>query len=266
VDVVSVSTERGHAPPVPELTPLLSSRGAIEVVSSSRSAIDGPILALAALGDERIAALTPDAVSLYRLRPSPTLEVREALRGPLLTTRRPAGLLLSADTETLWVFTNRTARADLLVVDGRKVVWRSEASAPPGFPSGLVYRPGTTLLEGPGIGPFLAWLPGRIPVVVEPDGGLLPFGGPPRGELRSGPALASFSERVLVASGAAPPAAQDTLIFVLRKNEGLEPLDTLTVPGAVRALAGGPRAVFAALEGGGGAFELLVLEITVRTP
>jgi hypothetical protein len=259
VEVVSASTEvpRSAAP-----SPALSfSRGAMELLSWSRTPVEAPLLALAPLGPDRIAALTPDAVTLYRLKPSPTLEARQDLPGPLLQVRSPAGVLVSPDEGSLWVFTNRTARADLLSIEGRKASWRGEAQSPPGFPPGLAYRPGTSLLEGPGLGPFLAWLPG--PIAVDPEGALLL---PDRSSLRSGPALAAFSDRLVIASGARPPSSTDTLSFLERKGSTLVPVDSLAVPGSVRALAASEKRVFLATERLDGSFELWVLDVKAKKP
>jgi hypothetical protein len=169
-------------------------------------------------------------------------------------------MLFCPDEDSVWVFTNRTGRADLLSVEGRKASWRGEAQTPPGFPPGLAYRPGTSLLEGPGLGPFLGWLPSSI--AVDPDGYVLL---PARSSLRSGPAIASLSDRILMTSGALPPAPTDTLSFLEKKGDGFGSLDSLALPGALRALAASSKRVFLALEGSDGAFELWVLELRVKS-
>jgi hypothetical protein len=259
-DVVSVSTADGTRER-PASLPLTPARNALRVLGSSWSPIEGPILALAALGEDRLAALTPDAVLLLRLNPLPTLEVREALQAPLQTIRAPGGFLVSGEKDSVWVFTNRTGRADLLSVDGHRASWGAQATLPPGFPTGLAYRPGTSLIESASTGALLLFVPGEIPYAIDASGGLLKFlpEGPETTGLRLGPTLARL-DRLLVGSDPAPPGSEDRLVFLDSKD--LSVCDTIAVPGTVRAIAARPGAdqIVVALETSEG-FQILQLRV-----
>jgi hypothetical protein len=235
VGIVCASSTKD--PPVAS-TPqaLVATRGVIRVLGASWSSLEDEILALAALGTDRVAALSADAVLLLRLGSPATLEVREALPPPFQTVRGRAGILEVADKDSLWVLSDRTGRADLLSVGAHRVSWGPPARIPPGFPPSLGFRPGTSLLEGVADGPFLAWLPGAPAFGVDLLGNLLALGpgAVRRADLRVGPPLARLGD-LLVASSASPPGGTDHLLFV---DQGeLAPVDTLELPGAIRAIA-----------------------------
>jgi hypothetical protein len=242
--------------PALALLALLASPHPSLVASHPPLRFDARVLALAALDDGRLAALTPDSVLIYRLGGTPALEARVALPGPLLTLRAPAGILVGAGHEGLWVFTNRTGRADLLEIDGHRLLWSAAAALPPGFPAGLAYRPGTNLLEAPGVGPLLSFLPGPVPVAVDAQGLLLRY---PHEQaealgLSVGPAIASLPPLV-VASGALPPGREDRVVLI--DPVGASVVEETTTLGAVRALAVRGDTIFAAIEESPSSFTLL---------
>ena len=114
----------------PGLLPLIPSRGAgagaegVDVLDRATTPpIEGRVVALAFIGDERLLVLFDDALALYRrdglaLR----LESRRDLPGPLAGVRFPGGLLLAAESESAcWALTSRTPRAVLFSLDGSRL-------------------------------------------------------------------------------------------------------------------------------------------------
>jgi len=133
-DVISVS-----APWDPALLPLVPSRAGsgaegVDVLDRSTTPpIEGRIVALAFLGDERLLVLFEDALALYRrdgllLR----LESRRDLPGPLAGVRFPGGVLLAAESESAcWALTSRTPRAVLYSLDGHRLTPTHQADVVP---------------------------------------------------------------------------------------------------------------------------------------
>jgi hypothetical protein len=274
VDIVSTSVDVD-----PSLLALFPARGTglsggLDLTSFDRTApLDGPVLDLAFVSDERIAILSPESVALYRFEPGGLhLESRQALPGPPSVVRARAGLLLAVEEDTLWALTNEAPRAALYALEGSRLVKRQEAQAIPwpGCPRGLFYRAGTNLLEGPveglGPGPFLAVGRGEPRVAVTPEGELRTAEGEGSGA-RVGPTLAWVFPGILAASSAAPPAAPDALL--LFEGRELHSLKPLPMPGSVRALTvrkgkEGAR-VLAAVEDAGTTY-LVSLDLKRREP
>jgi hypothetical protein len=275
VDVISVSTAWD-----PALLPLVPSRtgsGAegVDVLDRSTTPpIEGRIVALAFLGDERLLVLFEDALALYRrdgllLR----LESRRDLPGPLAGVRFPGGVLLAAESESAcWALTSRTPRAVLYSLDGHRLTPTHQADVVP-WPrvaAGVRFRPGTNLLEAaaPGIdGPVLALEP-EEGWVVGADGALARLGASDSGasERRAGPALARLWPGWIAAASPDPPGEHDR-ILVYRDGAG-PTAASLPVEGAVRALAsrrhGANAYLAAALEDAGGGFRLALFEMAPR--
>jgi hypothetical protein len=250
---------------MPALPLVLLALGAMKPLAVSHPPLrfDAPVLALAALDDGRLAALTPESVLLYRLGSAPALEARVALPGPLETLRAPAGVLSGTGREGLWVLTNRTGHADLLEIDGHRLSWSAAAAVPPGFPPGLAYRRGTNLLEAPGVGPLLSFLPGAASVGVDAQGFLLRYVHE-QSEilgLSVGPPLAWLPPYV-VASSALPPAREDRILLI--DPESATIVEETGALGAVRALAVRGETIFAAIEESPSAFSLLEIRATER--
>jgi hypothetical protein len=281
VDVISVSM-----PTDPAVLPLSPARppaggSGFETVSSSRTPpLEGPVVGLALIGDDRLLILEPEALGLYRWEDSHLVRVAQRpLPGPFETVRMPGGLLLVTEGSTVWAVTSRSPRASLFAVEdgGRRLGERLVADALPwpGSPGGLRFRPGTNLLEGTldglGPGPFLAVTDAQVGVAVAPDGSLRVSGpdGPLSSGLRSGPGLACLWKGILAAASGAPPGAADAILILERGERALSLADTLPVPGAVRALAasahGETARLVAALEGPGGETYLLLLDLRRTT-
>lgn len=277
VDVISVST-----PWDPALLPLMPSRGGagaegVDVLDRAATPpVEGRIVALAFLGDERLLVLFDDALALYRrdglaLR----LESRRDLPGPLAGVRFPGGLLLAAESESAcWALTSRIPRAVLYSLDGNRLSATHQADAVP-WPrvaSGVRFRAGTNLLElaAPGLdGPVLALEP-EEGWVVGPDGTLARMGaaelagasGTPR---RAGPAVARLWPGMLAAASPDPPGEHDRILLF---REAGATAASVPVEGAVRALAsrrhGANALLAAALEDDGGGFRIALFEMAPR--
>jgi len=277
VDIVSASVEADAAL-------LTASPGAaqsdapIEIRARTRSTpIEGPVLDLLFVDEERLLALTPDAVQLFRWNGQElTRDSRQTLPGPLAPVRHPGGLLLPAPGEgAVWALTSGAAQAALYEVQGARLLERARAAALPwkDAPQGLAYRPGTDWLEGPlpglGAGPFLALEPGLRDVALSVSAELLVAGaeGPRATGLHAGPALVPLFDSFLVALSAEPPQARDRLLLFERTGEGLRagPQLALELEGACTALGSlarreGARLAVAVQEPAGGThLELLDL-------
>jgi hypothetical protein len=276
VDVVSVSGAWD-----PGLLPLIPSRGAgagaegVDVLDRATTPpLEGRIVALAFMGDERLLVLFDDALALYRrdglaLR----LESRRDLPGPLAGVRFPGGVLLAAESESAcWALTSRTPRAVLFSLDGNRLTATHQADALP-WPrvaAGVRFRTGTNLLDvaGPGIaGPLLAMEP-EEGWVVAADGALSRLGapdpeGPPR---RAGPALARVWPGLIAAASPDPPGEHDRIL--LYRDPAAAATASVPVDGAVRALAsrrhGAGAWLAAALEDAAGAFRVALFEVAER--
>lgn len=274
LDVVSASVPTDPALLALFPLPSRSVPGPIDVIGSARTPpLDGPILDILLLAEDRMLLLAPDAVALYRFDgASLTQEARRSLPGPFDTVRMPGGLL-APESDGAWALTSRTPRATFFAIaSGRRLVERDQtATVPiPGAAEGVRYRPGTNLLEGAvaglGTGPFLALDP-ALPGLGLGDGGQLLIAGVDSARdtgARAGPALATLWSSVFAASGAAPPTGTDSIQLFERTETGVEPLDTIPLPGHVRALGGladGARArLVAAVEDEAGT-HLLVLDL-----
>ncbi len=280
VDLITASVATDPALLALSPAPPRAAPASIDVVGSNQTPpLDGPILDLAFLPDDRLVVLGPEALSLYRWEDGSLVrEARGALPGPLETVRAPGGLLLPGD-DAVWVLTSRSQRATLFAVEkgSRPLVERLQAAALPipGSPDGLRYRPGTNLLEGtlPGLGPgpFLAFELSDPEVAVDADGQvrLASPDGPKYAGLRAGPALTVLWPGVLAAASAAPPGAVDSILVLAREGAELKLRETLPVSGAVRALAATARGtsvrLVAAVEDPG-ATRLLVLDLRRGSP
>ena len=275
VDVISVSTAWD-----PALLPLVPGRAGsgaegVDVLDRSTTPqVEGRIVALAFVGDERLLVLFDDALALYRrdgllLR----LESRRDLPGPLAGVRFPGGVLLTAESESAcWALTSRTPRAVLYSLDGNRLTPTHQADAVP-WPrvaAGVRFRPGTNLLEvaAPGIdGPVLALEP-EEGWVVEADGTLARLGAsdPVPSERRAGPALARLWPGWVAAASPDPPGEHDRIL--LYRDAAGPTTASLPVEGAVRALAsrrhGANAMLAAALEDVGGGFRVALFEMAPR--
>ncbi|MBI3932027.1 MAG: hypothetical protein HY317_01305 [Acidobacteria bacterium] len=260
----------------------------VEVVSAVRTPpLEGPILHLAFVSQDRLAVLLPEAVALFRWEHSGlALDARLALTGLFTTVRSPAGVLLWVPgEEALWALTNRSPKAVLLGIQGDRVSRRGDGAALPwpGCPGGLRYRPGTNLLEGTlaglGAGPFLA-VGSDGDVAVSPEGTLQAVDAPPRRrdlvgeptapETRVGPTLAPLWGGLLAASSPAPPGSEDAILVYSRAGGRLALLESLPASGSVRALTayveGGTARLAAAVEETDGLTRLLLLDLRRREP
>ena len=274
VDVLSVSSSWD-----PALLPLIPGRAGsgaegVDVLDRAITPeVEGRIVALAFLGDERLLVLFDDALALYRrdglaLR----LESRRELPGPLAGVRFPGGVLLAAESESAcWALTSRTPRAVLYSLDGNRLTATHQADAVPWprVPAGVRFRPGTNLLEvaGGGIdGPVLAMEP-EEGWVVGAEGALARVGAPdPSGpERRAGPALARLWPGLIAAASPDAPGEHDRILLFRDADAAAA---SLSVEGAVRALAGrrhGANALLAAaLEDAGGGFRIALFEMAQR--
>jgi hypothetical protein len=276
VDVVSVSGAWD-----PGLLPLIPSRGAgaegVDVLDRATTPpIEGRIVALAFMGDERLLVLFDDALALYRrdglaLR----LESRRDLPGPLAGVRFPGGVLLAAESESAcWALTSRTPRAVLFTLDGSRLTATHQADALP-WPrvaAGVRFRAGTNLFDvaGPGIpGPLLAMEP-EEGWVVAADGALSRLGAPdPEGApRRAGPALARVWPGLIAAASPDPPGERDRILLYRDSAAIAATAASVPVDGAVRALAsrrhGASAWLAAALEDAGGGFRVALFEVAER--
>lgn len=280
LDVLSVSVDVSGQGLALTPVPTSLSPNAAEVLSAHRSPpIEGPVLALAWLGEDRLAALLPEAVLLLRWDGQALVELsRRSLPTDGGPVRRPGGLLRPLpDAGTLWAATSLTGRALSFSVERDALRPRGEAQALPwpGCQGGLRFLPGTDLLEGEiqglGAGPFLA-LDEVSGLAVLGDGTLRPR---PAGEPAAGPtarvggSLAALWPGLAAAASAEPPGRPDSVVLLAHEAAGSGVLDRVAVEGTIRALAARPTAagalLLAAVEGADGP-HLLVLELGRRAP
>lgn len=247
VDVLAASAESD--PMLLSLVPAGPAGGAgpLAVIASRRTPLlEGRVLDLALVGDDRVLVLYDDALTLYRLEDAGlALLSRRELPGPLLPVRFPGGTIVLAPAEgSAWVLTSRSPRAVLFGLDGGRLEERQQAEALwwPRTPHGLRYRPGTNLIEGAvedlGDGPFLR-LDARG-VALTPEGRLRlasPEGGHTL-DVRAGGALARLGADLLAVPGADPPGSRDAVLLLDARDPGRPPLQSLPVDGSVRALGG----------------------------
>jgi hypothetical protein len=273
LDVLSVSAETDRSRLGFAALPRAGTTSAVDVISTYRTPpLDGPVLALRFLGEQRLIVLFPDAVALFRWDGAGlALESRRTLPGPLLTVRGPAGMLVVAEAEeAFWALTNCAPRAVLFGVEGHRLISREEAAALPwpASESGLRFRAGTNLVEGHllrlGAGPFLA-LDGALAVSAE--GRLLPHESL---DMRVGTALAALWPGAVAATSAAAPGEPDAILILGVEPAGARLLDSLPVEGAVRALASVARGrgerLVAAVAGPLGESHLVVFDLGRGAP
>jgi hypothetical protein len=246
VDVLAASTEAD--PLLLSLVPAGPTGGAgpLAVVGLRRTPpVDGRVLDVAPVGEDRVLVLYDDALALYRLDEAGlSLLSRRELPAPSSPVRFPGGtIFLPAAEGAAWVLTSRLSRAVLFGLDGGRLEERQQAEALfwPRTPRGLRYRAGTNLLEGAvadlGDGPFLR-LESRA--AVTPDGRLRIASpeGPRTLDVRVGAGLARLSPDLLAAAGGDPPGPRDAVLLLDARDPSRPPLQTLPVDGAVRALGG----------------------------
>lgn len=277
IDLLSASVHSDPAVLNLSPSPLEPISQTLEITGTSRTPlVEGPVLDIAFLEDDRIALLTPEAVATYRwASPGLVREHREALAGPRVPVRILAGLLRPEEGgSSLWVMTNQIDGATLFGTEGGTLSRRTRAEAlpAPGAPEGLRYRPGTNLLEGPvgrlGTGPFLAL---ASTAGVQADGTVVTTAArsPGATPLRSGDRMAPLWGGLLVVSAAGPPGPRDTLVLLEVGDAGVRRRETLlAVEGRVRAIASRPRGatsrLVCAVEEPGEATHLVVLEMQAR--
>ena len=235
-----------------------------------------PVLDLALADDERIVALSPAAVSLYRWASDGlALEARLPLPGGALPVRTPGGLLSGIDeTGAFWALASTSPGATLYRVEGRRLTEIAQADALPwpGSPEGLRFRAGTNLLQARiaslGPGPYLTVEPGYA---VDADGRLrtAPLE-TSDGAPRVGPTLAALGPSLLAASRPDPPGVSDEILLLAEGEAGWAVQQALPVEGAVRALAARPRhghwRLVAAVEEPGGSTHLIILDLAPEAP
>jgi hypothetical protein len=270
VDLLSASAE-----PAEDLGlspgPASTTGSVIDVISSARTPpLDAPVLQAVLLGDERVAVLFSDALTLYRIEASGLVqESRQPLPAPFVV-RAPAGLLVATRDDALWVLTNRSPTALLFAIEHGRLVRRAEAGAAPwpGCPEGLRYRAGTNLLEGTvaglGAGPFLA-VAGALG--VSPEGRI----DGAASAARVGPSLAPLWTGLMAASAADPPGSHEDVLLLGSDPDGVwRTAGTLPMEGAVRALAarvhGETARLVAAVEEPGDLTRLVLTELRRRDP
>jgi len=238
VDLLTASADAD--PAVLALSPPSASfRTSLEVTTLTRTPpLSRRILDLAFIGDDLLAVLSEQDVSLYACHADSLRLKSKWPLGAIRKVRAPAGMIVASESEAaLWVLTNELNRATLLGVDGGALQRRVEADALPwpGCRTGLRYRPGTNLLEGdlPGFGegPFLSLGAG---LALSPEGELLPATGD---TLRLGPPLVPLWKDLIAASSASPPGESDWVQIVSGERHLL---DSLPVEGTIRALASRP--------------------------
>lgn len=246
--------------------------GSPDVVARVRTpALGERVLDLALADDETIVVLSAEAVALYRWgRDGLTLDSRQLLPGPASRVRAPGGILTPIDESgAFWALTSSASAAALYRIEGRQLKPVSEADALPwsGSPEGLRFRPGTHLIEGRiaslGPGPFLAVEPG---LAVERDARLRRSSeASETSPLRVGSSLARLGDGLVAASTAEPPGSEDALLLIEATAHGWQVARSLSVEGAIRALAARQQnhscRLVAAVEEPGGPSHLLVLDL-----
>jgi hypothetical protein len=239
-------------------------------------ALAEPVLDLALADDERIVALSPAAVSLYRWASDGLgLEARLLLPGRALPVRTPGGLLSPIDdTGAFWALASPLPSATLYRIEGRRLTEISQADAMPwpGSPEGLRFRAGSNLLQARiaslGPGPYLTVEPGYA---VDADARLRDAQAETTNDApRVGPTLAALGSSLLAASRPDAPGASDEILLLARGGDGWAVAQAIPIEGAVRALAARPRQgqwrLVAAVEEASGATHLVILDLAAATP
>jgi hypothetical protein len=206
-------------------------------------------LALAFAQEDRLLAVTPRSLRLFKIEGSAAVAVADlTLPGPRHPVRAAAALLtLDPAASTAWVLTDDTDKACLVSLDGDRLSLRAQADALPwpGSPLGLRYREGTNWIEGSveglGPGPFLALLPGPDVLAVTPEGRLHVGGGSLEGADGPpnivGPTLARLWPGAIVASTPRPPGSEDAVLVLERQAAGFARVRAVPMEGAIRAIA-----------------------------
>lgn len=279
VDVLAASAEAD--PLLLSLVPAgpAGAAGPLAVVASRRTpAVEGRVLDVAPVGEDRVLVLYEEALALYRLDEAGlALLSRRELPPATLPVRFPGGTIFLPPAEgAAWVLTSRSPRAVLYGIEGGRLEERQQADALfwPRTPRGLRYRPGTNLLEGAvadlGDGPFLRLDPRGV--ALAPDGGL--WVGSAEGPravtgVRGGGGLARPAPDLIAVAGGDPPGPRDAVLLIDARDPGRPPLQSLPVDGAVRALGarGTPAKMrlVAAVEEGRGT-HLVVIDLAPLTP
>jgi len=246
VDVLAVSAESD-----PMLLSLVPTRptggsGSLAVTGSRRTPpVEGRVLDLTLVGEDRLLVLYDGALALYRLEDAGLVVLsRRELPAPLPPVRFPGGTILLASAEgSAWVLTSRSPAALLFAIDGGRLEERQQAEALPWprAPRGLRYRPGTNLVEadveGLGEGPFLR-LDRGMAVTAE---GRLRVASPEGGrtlDVRTGPGLARLGPELVAVPGGDPPGPKDVVLLLDAHDPGRPPVQSVPVEGSVRAMAG----------------------------
>jgi len=222
-----------------------SGAGPLAVVAFRRTPpVEGRVLDVAPVGEDRVLVLYEAALALYRLDEAGlALLSRRELPAPTLPVRFPGGTIFLAPAEgAAWVLTSRSPHAVLFALDGGHLEERQQADALfwPRTPRGLRYRPGTNLLEGTvadlGDGPFLR-LDARGAALTA-DGRLWVGSaeGPRAIDVRAGGGLARPAPELIAIAGGDPPASRDAVRLLDARDPGRPPLQSLPIDGAVRAL------------------------------
>ena len=251
----------GDAPPVavlasrPESTPL-----------------EGSVLDLAFVDDDRLAVLFADGVALYE-RAGATLRRTDhrALEAPIVA-RAPAGIIV-AEAGAFWVGTNTNEGAVLFATEGGRLQETERAGALPfaGSPMGARLPAGTNLVEvtipGLGSGPHLRAGGGASPWAIAPDGRL----GAAHGwtGVHVGSAAALLWPGTWIASSPAPPGAGDALLVTRGGPEPPDEVLAFPAPAAVTAIGArwvGDRALVAAAVAEGGRHRLVLVEVAHARP
>jgi hypothetical protein len=230
--------------------------------------VERPVLALAPLDSSHLLLLEDDRLSVWRITATALVREGERETPAAERVRWPAGLIHAPAGEgSAWVLRSGWGEARLVRRDDSATGGLAEDSQavalpwPGAPPSGVRFRAGTSLVEGPlaalGDGPYLA-LAETGGAAVDAEGVLrVAHAGDPASpveRLRVGSALAQPWPDTLVASSAAPEPPDALLVILLAP----QPCVATRVPldGRVRALAattnGAGATIFAALEDGTG--------------
>ena len=185
-----------------------------------------------------------------------------------LPVRRAGAVIIGGPSDgAAWLLATSLEGAQLVRVEGPRLILSDTAIAAPWpqAPAGLRYRPGTNLVDGIGGADAPAAVVALDPAyraAVREDGMLL-LDATPAG-IHVGGAVATPWPGVLLASGEGPPGVEDSLSAWRRRGDDWERFWSLSVPGAISALAtrseGRVADVVVAIETAAGA-ELLRLEL-----
>ena len=278
VDVLASSAEAD--PMLLSLIPAgpVAGTGPLAVVASRRTPpVEGRVLDLALVGEERVLVLFDDALALYRVDDAGlALLSRRELPGPLEPVRFPGGTIVLPPAEAAaWVLTSRSPRARLYGFDGGRLEERQQADALPWprTPGGLRYRPGTNLIDAAvedlGEGPFLRLDARGIAITTEGRLRMASAEGGRTLDVRAGGALARLGAELLAVSAADPPGPRDGVMLLDARDPARPAVQTLPMDGPVRALAGraadGRMRLAAAVEEERGT-HLVLIDLAPLTP